>query len=109
MEFSQDYLEFVLEQFENFGEITYKKMFGGVGFYKEDIMFGGLMGGTLHLKVNDETRSEFEAAGMTPFFHHKKSKGNANYYEVPVEIVEDRDALSIWATKAYQIAKKLKK
>ena len=104
MAFSQDYLEFILEQLEDFGEVMHKKMFGGVGFYKEGIMFGGIMGGTLHLKVNDETRPDFEAADMTAFM-------NA-YYEVPVDIIEDRTQLAIWAEKAYQVAlvtKKVKK
>ncbi len=109
MAFSQDYLEFVLEQLENFGEITYKKMFGGVGFYKEGIMFGGIMGGTLHLKVSEVTRPQFEAMGMGSFFDDKKNKTKPKYYEVPIEIVEDRDELAKWATTAYEIAKKLKK
>ncbi len=101
MAFSQDYLEFILEQLEDFGEVMHKKMFGGVGFYKEGIMFGGIMGGTLHLKVNDETRPDFEAAGMTAFMK--------SYYEVPVDIIEDRTQLAIWAEKAYQVALVTKK
>ena len=109
MAFSQDYLDFVLEQFEEFGGVAHKKMFGGVGFYKEAIMFGGIMGGSLHLKVDDETRPEFEAKGMTPFFHNKKKKGMASYYEVPVEIVEDKTELAKWAAKAFVTAKKSKK
>jgi len=109
MAFSQDYLEFVLEQLENFGDITYKRMFGGVGFYKEGIMFGGIMGGALHLKVNDTTRPQFEAMGMGSFFDNEKSKTKPKYYEVPISIVEDRDELAKWATTAYEIAKKTKK
>lgn len=104
MAFSQDYLGFILEQLEDFGEIIHKKMFGGVGFYKEGTMFGGIMKGTLHLKVSDETRPEFEAAGMTAFM--------ASYYEVPIDIIEDRTQLAAWAEKAYQVAlttKKVKK
>lgn len=96
MAFSQDYLEFILEQLEEFWEVTYKKMFGGVGFYKAGTMFGGIMKGTLHLKVNEETRSEYEAQGMTPFM--------ASYYEVPVDILEDSTQLAVWAEKAYQVA-----
>lgn len=109
MAFSQDYLEFILEQLEIFGEITYKKMFGGVGFYKDGVMFGGLMGGSFHLKVDDKTRPEFEKAGMKSFFHNPKSKNKPKYYEVPVEIIEDREALAKWATKAYEVAVKSKK
>ncbi|MEM1124815.1 MAG: TfoX/Sxy family protein, partial [Bacteroidota bacterium] len=108
MAFSQDYLNFILEQLEPFGEVTYKKMFGGVGFYKDGIMFGGLMGGNLHLKVNDDTRPEFEAAGMSSFLHRPNNKSKPTYYEVPVDIVEDRDELAKWANKAYNVALKAK-
>ena len=101
MAFSQDYLEFILEQLEDFGEIMHKKMFGGVGFYKEGIMFGGIMDGTLHLKVNEETRLDYEAEGMPSFM--------SSYFEVPIAIIEDRAALAVWADKAYQVAKALKK
>ncbi len=109
MAFSQDYLDFILEQFSEFGEVTHKKMFGGVGFYKEGLMFGGIMGGSLHLKVNDSTRPEFEAHGMTPFFHGPKKKAMPSYYQVPAEIVEDKSALKHWAIKAHQAALSAKK
>ena len=109
MAFSQDYLDFVLDQLADFGEITHKKMFGGVGIYKDGLMFGGIMGGTLHLKVDDQTRPEFIARGMNSFFHGKKSKKLPSYYEVPIDIVEDRDALKAWTEKAYEAALRLKK
>lgn len=104
MAFSADYLEFILDQFQEFGEVTHKKMFGGVGFYKEGTMFGGIMGGELHLKVNDDTRPIFEAEGMEPFFHRGKSKSLPKYYKVPANIVEDSSQLAIWAERAYQAA-----
>jgi len=47
--------------------------------------------------------------GMGSFFDDKKNKTKPKYYEVPIEIVEDRDELAKWATTAYEIAKKLKK
>ncbi|PHN01947.1 TfoX/Sxy family protein [Flavilitoribacter nigricans] len=104
MAFSPDYLEFVLEQLEGFGPITHKKMFGGVGFYKDGLMFGGLMNGILHFKVDDQTRPEFIRRGMEPFAHGKTPKKLPTYYQVPVEIIEDRDELTAWAEKAYAAA-----
>ena len=105
MAFSQDYLEFILDQLSDFGDLSYKKMFGGVGFYKDGLMFGGIMGGSLHLKVNDETRAAYIERGMGSFFHSKKSKALPSYYQVPIEIIEDRDALRLWAEKAFAVAK----
>ncbi len=104
MAFSQDYLDFVLDQFEEFGEVSYKKMFGGVGFYREGLMFGGIMGGTLHLKVDPE----FEERRVG-FFHDKKKKAMPSYIEVPADIVENRTELAKWAAKALAAAKRTKK
>ena len=106
MAFSQDYLDFIIEQFSEFGEINHKKMFGGVGFYKDGVMFGGIMGGDLHLKVDDTTRPDYLKAGMSSFFENEKNKGKTKYYKVPIDIVEDRTALALWANQALKIAKK---
>lgn len=109
MAFSNDYLEFVLDQLSSFGPLTHKKMFGGVGIYKEGIMFGGIMGGNFHLKVDDESRQDFIDRGMKSFFHNEKSKSLPSYYEVPIEILENRGELMVWADKAYLAALRKKK
>lgn len=109
MAFSQDYLDFLLEQMSDVEGVTHKKMFGGVGFYRDGVMFGGIMGGSMHLKVDDQTRDAFIDQGMEPFHHGKKGKSLPTYYQVPVDIVEDRDALAAWAEKAYQAARRSKK
>lgn len=109
MAFSDDYLNFILDQLSDFGPLTYKKMFGGVGIYKEGAMFGGIMGGNFHLKVDDESRQDFIDRGMTSFFHNKKSKSLPSYYEVPIEILENREELMVWAEKAYHTALRKKK
>lgn len=109
MAFSPDYLDFVLDQLSTFGKITHKKMFGGVGIYKDGLMFAGIMHGTLHFKVDDQTRQDFIDKGMEPFSHGKPGKTLPTYYQVPIEIVEDRDELKRWADKAFTAALNKKK
>ena len=104
MAFSQDYLDFVLGQLSEFGEVTYKKMFGGAGLYREGAMFGGIMNGIFHLKVDASTRQEFIDRGMEPFSHGPSKKKLPSYYQVPVEILEDVAELTTWAEKAWQVA-----
>lgn len=109
MTFSQEYLEFVLGQLSGFGDVTYKKMFGGAGLYRDGVMFGGIMNGSLHLKVNDSTRPDFIDRGMEPFFHKPSHRSSANYYQVPIEILEDSAELEQWAQKAWEVAVAAKK
>lgn len=107
MAFSADYLEFILDQMDGFGPITHKKMFGGVGIYKDGLMFAGIMNGSLHFKVDDLSRQTFIDRGMEPF--SMGGKKSAGYYQVPVEVIEDRDELAVWAETAYAAAQRSKK
>ncbi|MEZ4980395.1 MAG: TfoX/Sxy family protein [Saprospiraceae bacterium] len=109
MAFSEDYLQFVLDQLEPFGEIMHKKMFGGVGIYKDGVMFAGIMGGSLHFKVDDLNRQDFIDVGMEPFFHKGMGKGMASYYLIPENILEDKEALKKWAENAFAAALRKKK
>ena len=61
-------------------------MFGGVGYYKEGIMFALLGNEKFCLKADGTTIPEFEAHGMKAFVSSEKNKGMP-YWEVPVEVL----------------------
>jgi DNA transformation protein len=104
MAVSQEYLDFILDQLEEFGSVETKRMFGGVGIFKEGLMFAKIGGDTFRLKVDDTNKEDFVAKGMKPFFSEKKKKGMP-YWEVPVEVIEDKSILAEWANKSYSAAK----
>jgi len=103
MAYSQEYLEYILDQLSLFGEVNPKKMFGGVGLFHNGKMFGMLGGVTFRLKVDDTNRSDYEAKGMQPHSSGSKKKGMP-YWEVPADVIEDKEQLKQWAEKAYQAA-----
>lgn len=88
MAVNQDYLQYVEEQLSGMRPFESKKMFGGIGFFKEGIMFGMIGKNIFHLKADDHNRPDYEAAGMKAFMSSAKSKGMP-YYEVPASILED--------------------
>jgi TfoX/Sxy family transcriptional regulator of competence genes len=45
MAYSENYLNFVIDQLSEFGDFEHKKMFGGIGFFKDGKMFAGIMKG----------------------------------------------------------------
>jgi DNA transformation protein len=49
-------------------------MFSGAGLYADGVMFALIARETLYLKVDSETRPDFEADGMEPF-SYETSKG----------------------------------
>ena len=104
MKYTEDFLNFILEQLSGMGDVMHRKMFGGVGFYKEGKMFALLSKtGTLYLKVDDSNRVDFTEKGMENFNPKKKGKGMP-YYEVPVNVLENKKEMKKWATKSWQVA-----
>jgi DNA transformation protein len=102
---SDDYIEFVIDQLLPLGDITVKRMFGGAGLYCDDLFFAIIENDTLRFKVDDTNRADFEALGMGPFRPYKDKKQVMQYYEVPIEVLEDKSSLSEWGEKALNVAK----
>ena len=108
MAVSEDYLQFITDQLSDFGSIDIKRMFGGVGLFREGLMFGKIGSDVFRLKVDEHNQADYEARGMKPFVHPTKKKGMP-YWEVPADVVEDRAELARWASKAYEAAVRAKK
>jgi DNA transformation protein len=80
-------------------------MFSGAGLYQEDVFFGLLFRDTLYFKVNDSNRPDYEARGMAQFKPYEdRPKVSFHYYEVPAEVLEDRDELVVWARRSVEAA-----
>ena len=108
MPVSKDYAKFVQDQLSEFGEVEFKSMFGGIGIFKEGVMFAKIGGDTFRLKVDETNQKQFEDRGMKPFHSEKKKKGMP-YWEVPQDILENRTELAKWAQQSFEIALKSKK
>jgi len=102
---SQSFADYIVDQLEQLGRITLRKMFGGAGIYFDGIIFGLLADDVLYFKVDNSNKSDYEQAGMEQFkpFAHKPMV--MPYFEVPVEIVEDKELLADWARKALLVSK----
>ena len=102
---SREYLEYVLEQLERLGGVTARRMFSGFGLYQHEVFFGLIFSDTLYFKVNDANRPDYESRGMRRFQPYKdKPHLSFTYYEVPAEVLEDREQLTLWATRSVQAA-----
>jgi DNA transformation protein and related proteins len=105
MAVTESYLAYVLEQLAGLGRLRSRRMFGGVGLYADDLFFGLLDDNGLYFKVDDTTRGEFVARGMGQFRPFRdKPDMSLSYYEVPAEVIEDAEALVMWARKAVRVA-----
>jgi DNA transformation protein len=81
------------------GDISSRPMFGGHGIYWRDVIFGMVFRDRLYFKVDDRSKGEYRARGMVPFRPNERQTLNS-YYEVPPEVLDDREALLSWAREA---------
>lgn len=103
MAVDQNYLDFILDQLSEFGEVETKKMFGGIGFFEQGRMFGMITGKSscFRLKVDEFNKEDYVAKGMEPLFMKNKKKGMP-YWEVPADVLEDKETLAVWVTKSIE-------
>jgi DNA transformation protein len=79
-------------------------MFGGAGLYFEDLFFGIIADDVLYFKVDDSNRADYEAEGMGPFKPFPDKIEVMQYYEVPIDVLENKNTLREWAEKAVIVA-----
>jgi DNA transformation protein len=96
-----DFLEFVLDQLNRLPGVHFRRMFGAHGLYQGEHFFAIVDNGKLYFRTGDNNRSEFTERGMKPF-EYKPGGVLKNYYEVPVDVLEDDTLLCRWAERAVQ-------
>ena len=93
------FTEYVLDQLRGLEDVRARAMFGGFGLYNGSVFFGIVADGRLYFKTDDESRAHYERLGMGPFRANEKQTLRT-YCEVPVDILEDDEALALWALRA---------
>lgn len=111
MTVSRDFIDFVLEMLEPLGTPSSRHMFGGVGIYIDSMIIALIDDDQIYFKVDDVSRPEFEAEGLSPF-EYKKKDGNVgvmSYYAAPDACLDDADEMRHWAGLGFEASLRAKK
>jgi DNA transformation protein len=114
MTVNSSFLGNVLEQLSVVDGIATRRLFGGVGIYRYGVMFALVVDERLYFKVNAENKLNFQQAGCVPFIYNRHDKEGGkklvtmSYWEVPPQVMEDKELFFQWAIKAYEAAVKTK-
>jgi len=106
MSVSNEFLEYVLDQLREWGDISVRRMFGGAGLWRDGKMFGLVADDVVYFKVDDTNRAKYEASGSGPLKPFDDHKTVLSYYEVPPDIFECPPELVEWAEESLAIQKK---
>jgi DNA transformation protein len=104
MALNEEFKNFVLDQLQGIGEFETKRMFGGLALLHQGSAFAKIKHDKVWLKVDESNLLDFKEQGMPQYTYGKDNSRKLNFYETPIEIIEDRDKLKDWVKKSIKVA-----
>lgn len=80
-------------------DIRSRQMFGGWGIYSGEKFFAIVQESSLYFKTNEKTSKKYIDAEMQPFAPSEEQILK-NYYEVPADVIENKDEIVLWAEES---------
>ncbi|MEP7294838.1 MAG: TfoX/Sxy family protein [Burkholderiales bacterium] len=102
---SPELVSHCVELLSPLGSVRTRRMFGGTGFYVDELFLALIAGEQLYLKVDVQTRPLFEAAGCEPFIYDSAGKNvSLGYFSAPEDAMESPPLMLPWARHALAAA-----
>ena len=100
------FADYLSELLEPLGGISRRRMFGGLGFWRDGLMFGLVAGDTLYFKADEETVPLYEAEGSGPFSYDTKTGRTTitSYWRAPERLFDETDDFVAFARAAVAAA-----
>lgn len=97
---------FLLDQLAGLGAGA-RPMFGGLGLYAENAMFGFVYGDQVYFKVDSRNCADYDAIKAPPLIYapDKKAQCVESLRAFPAEFLDDADELVAWARKSIAVAR----
>lgn len=90
----ENYLNYILDQLSELENFTFRKMVGGIGFFRDELMFGAIIGGKLRFRAPAACAEKNGAASYAFEDWARES------CEVPEAVVENKTMLKSWAERS---------
>jgi DNA transformation protein and related proteins len=98
--------ETLQELFAEFGPVSIRRMFGGMGVFADGLMIALVSRGVIFLKADAGTIPLFEREGQAPFSYATKNGEHklTSYWRMPDRLYDDVEELARWARDAHAVA-----
>lgn len=108
------YIAHCLELLAPLGAVRAKRLFGGHGFYLDDLMFALVADEQLYMKVDAQALPRWQAAGGRPFVYEMRRAAEPkrtamSYWTPPDEAMESPGLMQPWARLALEAALRARK
>jgi len=102
-------VEFYRDLCRPLGDVTSKRMFGGLCLWHQGLAFALVIDETLYLKVDEQNRIAFEQRGLPRFSYTTKTGRTTvmSYARAPEEVYDDPEVFAGWAKGAIAAARRV--
>jgi DNA transformation protein and related proteins len=103
-----EFVQSLLDLLAPLGGVSAKRMFGGSGFYKDGLMFGLVALDKFFLKVDEQSKPEFEALGLEAFTYTYPDGRTMvmSYHVPPEESFNSPTRMKPWAARGWAAAQR---
>jgi len=102
---ADEFVAHCTELLSSVGTVRSRRMFGGRGFYVDELFVALIAYDRLYLKADAQTRPAFEAAGCTPFVYDGAGKSvTVGYFSAPDDAMESPVLMQPWVRLALAAA-----
>lgn len=107
---ARGFRDFLEEVFAPIDGVNFRRMFGGIGIFRQGIMFGLVADDVLYLKADDTTKVDYQAEGCGPFIYDGKTKPIVMpYWRLPERLFDEPDEFTDWVMTAFEVAERTQK
>ena len=101
----RDFVDYVVQDLlAELSGVEARAMFGEHCLYLDGALFALVCDDTLYFKVGNANRARYLAAGSHQYVYLSRGKKvGMPYWEVPVDVLEDREMLAEWARESSRI------
>jgi DNA transformation protein len=100
--------EFLEDLYAPMGGVSVRAMFGGLGVFKDAIMFALAVDDVLYLRADEQSELRY-AQEKAPRFVYRGMKGREvpmPYWQLPERLYDEPDEFILWATAAFDAARR---
>jgi DNA transformation protein len=97
----ESFREFLVDLFDPIDGVSFRRMFGGLGIFREGLMFALVAQDILYFKTDDKTRAGFEVEECGPFVYQAKDgPRSTSYWRAPERLFDEPEEFRGWAMTA---------
>ncbi len=102
--------ELLEELFAPLEGVSFKRMFSGIGIFRQGMMFGLVHDDVLYLKADDASSPAFAAEGSARWtYPGMRGATVMPYWRVPERLLDEPEEFREWALTAFTVAENRKK